>query len=57
MFHLKKMLISKQKNCSLFNHGRWCNPLKRHFKDVFGYILFYWNWKIITESTVDKGKS
>ena len=24
---------------------------------VFGYYLFYWNWKIITESTVDKGKS
>ena len=51
------MLISKQKNSSLFNHGQWCNPLKRYFKDVFGYILFYWNWKIITESTVDKCKS
>ena len=51
------MLISKQKNSSLFNHGQWCNPLKRYFKDVFGYILFYWNWKIITENTVDKGKS
>ena len=26
-------------------------------KSVFGYRLFYWNWKLITESTVDKDKS
>ena len=24
---------------------------------VFRYCLFCWNWKIITKSTVDKGKS
>jgi len=22
---------------------------------VFGYRLFYWNWKIITESIINKG--
>ena len=27
------------------------------FKDVFGYRLFYWNWKIIAKSTVNKSKS
>ena len=26
-------------------------------KNVFRYHLFYWNWKLITESTVDKDKS
>ena len=26
-------------------------------KGVFRYRLFYWNWKIIVESTIDKGKS
>ena len=26
-------------------------------KGVFGYHLFYWNWKFITENTVNKGKS
>ena len=24
---------------------------------IFGYCLFCWNWKIIAENTVDKGKS
>ena len=25
--------------------------------DLFGYYLFYWNWKFITENIVDKSKS
>ena len=25
-------------------------------KGLFGYHLFCWNWKLITESIVDKGK-
>ena len=27
------------------------------FKGSFGIRLFGWNWKLFTESTVDKGKS
>ena len=26
-------------------------------KGLFGYHLFCWNWKLIVESIVDKGKS
>ena len=31
--------------------------LRFNYKGVFGYHLFYWNWKIIAESTIDKCKS
>ena len=26
-------------------------------KGLFGYYLFYWNWKFIAKNTVDKGKN
>ena len=29
----------------------------RNTRDVFGYRLFCWNWKIITKSIIDKSKS
>ena len=28
-----------------------------YISGVFGYRLFFWNWKLIVENTVDKNKS
>ena len=30
---------------------------KKKTDGVFGYCLYYWNWKIITKSTVNKNIS
>ena len=30
---------------------------QKYFKGPFGIRLFYWNWKLFAESTVNKGKN
>ena len=30
--------------------------MKIDFKDFIEIRLFYWNWKLFAESTIDKGK-
>ena len=56
--------FSKKKKKSILNGGNeakkkkcWQPSWQIDSKSLFGYHLFCWNWKLITENTIDKDKS